>query len=273
MSSLLSRAINLGLREQQRLSDGVRRLRGQDVQRIVFLHIPKCAGSTINAWMRHRLGTARSGRFVHLQDPSLEPDIAKRIEAARRARFVCGHFGRNLFDLVRDGAFAFTFLREPRARLRSHYLYFSDYSDPDWRITADDYLEFLTGQKREFVRARDNVITRMLAAAMEPEDVGGVPRGDWPARAEETLAGMDAIGFQHRFDADFAAIRSRLGLSHHRPAAALNVTRLSRPASAARKAELRIGAAELAAEDACLELDLALYDRWRPKAEAEGGRS
>lgn len=224
---------------------------------------------TVREHIRYRVGTARSGRFVDIADPGASEDWEGDVARAHEARFVSGHFGRVTFDRISAGAFAFTFLREPRARLRSHYRYYSALKDPRWHIEAESYLDFLTRDEPRFVHGRDNMMTRMLGAAYEIDDAARVPREEWSARADETLARMQFIGTQEEFDSDFDALLQRIDMPRRSRVKRRNVTSdMGKTGGNGVPPKLEIGEAELAAEDACLAMDLGLYDRWAMRPES-----
>lgn len=250
-----------GRRLGYRLGELGASLRGAPRPRIIFLHIPKSAGSTVTHYFRQRVGTIRSGRMTYLFDAAPD-DWERRVEAARRARYVAGHFGGCTLERIRNGAFVFTFLREPRARLRSHFKYFSGIGRPEEQLPTRDYLEFLTMDHPLCEQGRDNVMTRQLAAAYSVERARSVARPSWPAMARETLRRMDHVGFQDRFDDDFAALLDRLGLARGDETASVNTTD-GLADRGLQAGSIRLTDAVLAAEDRCLEMDLALWSDLR----------
>lgn len=235
-------------------------------QRLIFLHIPKCAGSSLTSYFRPRLGTAGSGRFKYLFDWRMREDWHDQVAQARQATFVTGHFGADALDEIRKESFSCTFLREPRSRLRSHFKYFSTAEDEaEDHVPTKDYLTFLTSDLPVCLRGADNVIARQLAVAYDIDRAARVPRAAWLDRAQRTLESLDFVGFQESFDADFAALLERL---HLRPPPApprTNVTEDMR--SKAERHELVITQEVLEAEDRCLTLDLELYAFARVRAE------
>jgi hypothetical protein len=91
----------------------------------VFLHIPKCAGSSVNLIFERTIGSSRSGRTVLIDDRIDTPEYAAKVARARTARFVGGHFGFETLEKVRgDDAITFTVLRDPFDRIRSTHGHF-----------------------------------------------------------------------------------------------------------------------------------------------------
>lgn len=264
-SGVARRLATHGLRLGYRLGEASARISGRPRPRIVFLHIPKCAGSTVTDHFRRRVGTIRSGRMVYLFDAQRE-DWERRVQAASRARYVAGHFGGATAARIAGGAFLFTFLRDPRARLRSHFRFFSAIDRPGERLPTRTYLDFLTADDPRCREGRDNVITRQLAVAYALDLADAVPRAEWPARARETLRRIDFVGFQDRLAQDFPALLRRLGLRRPRAVGVVNATaglpqRGIKPAP-----DLDLDDAVLAAEERCLDMDLALWRELRGDA-------
>lgn len=90
-------------------------------RRIVFLHIPKCAGSSVNKHFKANIGSGRSGKAVLLNSMTGSADDPVQVARAKAAPFVGGHFGWRTLEAVRGEAFCFTVIREPVARLQSLY--------------------------------------------------------------------------------------------------------------------------------------------------------
>ncbi len=108
-------------RQRLRLRNQFKRLIGATSQRVVFLHIPKCAGTSLNHHFKSNFGSGQSGNSV-LLDSSLgsafEPG---QLRKAQSAQFVAGHHGWRTLRRVAEGAVTFTVIRDPYERLRSMY--------------------------------------------------------------------------------------------------------------------------------------------------------
>src|SRR6056297_791090 len=64
--------------------------------RVVFLHLPKTAGSSVNAYFKARLGGSWRGQALTVTDAVLSRPGMVRLAA--RARFVGGHFGAGALE-------------------------------------------------------------------------------------------------------------------------------------------------------------------------------
>lgn len=85
----------------------------------LFIHIPKCAGKSVEKCLS-RLGSLR------FRDEPIQPDW-KLISACSRGRIKTMHLSYldhlNLLQLDPDAIFSFAIVRNPYARLVSHYAY------------------------------------------------------------------------------------------------------------------------------------------------------
>lgn len=184
---------------------------------IVFIHVPKTAGSAIRAYIRACLGSNSSGRSVGINDlPFQESPIMERLEAARLAQFVHGHISwESVRRLDRPGAFTFTFLRSPKGRLRSLYTYIL--TRETWREKIEKAglksAADIAASRDPMILARaDNYMVRQFAGSVRDYPVA--PE-DWPRlldRAISNLRSLSFIGFQENFENDFAVVLEKLNL-------------------------------------------------------------
>jgi len=173
-------------------------------RRVVFLHIPKTAGSSVNAYFKGRLGASWYGQAITVTDALMADPAARAL--AGRARFVGGHFGAETLAAIRGAAFAFTVLRDPMERLVSAWRFFQSHRRAELRLPYPTLEAALASGDPRVAAAFDNVIARALGAGVGDDAQAIV------ARAAETLASLDHVAWQVSFDADFAAILAELGL-------------------------------------------------------------
>lgn len=172
---------------------------GRPPPRVVFLHIPKCGGTSVARFFYHRLGHPKYGGSVVL---GANPSEAA-LRQARRAKFVTGHFGWDVLEAVRGDAFAFTVLRDPFARIWSEYR-FARFLKPgkkhhalgERRIGNMSFEEFCTSSDPDILSCTDNVMTRMLGAS----------------QAARNLERLDVVLFVDSLDEGMRSIAKRLGL-------------------------------------------------------------
>lgn len=101
---------------------------------IVYIHVPKCGGSSFGAALRLRYAYSQATIPLNLGDPALsgEARILSDYTArdaflaallARKTRCIAGHVRYNPALHARSGYHFVTLLRDPAARFVSHYRY------------------------------------------------------------------------------------------------------------------------------------------------------
>lgn len=92
---------------------------------IVFMHMAKTAGSSVNRFFADRFG--REACAFHLERHAIE----RRREIAREARFVSGHvYALECLGLAGEDGYAFTVARDPLGQIASHLRWLDRYADP-----------------------------------------------------------------------------------------------------------------------------------------------
>ena len=95
-----------------------------EMRRIIFLHIPKTAGTTVSQVLLADFlpDEVFPPRLVPLQ-------VTYSIEALSRYRLFCGHLDWSDLDCVPGEKFTFTFLRRPLDRIISNYYFWKGLAD------------------------------------------------------------------------------------------------------------------------------------------------
>ncbi|MEL6476132.1 MAG: sulfotransferase family 2 domain-containing protein [Pseudomonadota bacterium] len=240
-------------------------------RRVVFVHLPKTAGSSVHAFFVPKVGGVRFGQAVMLDDNA----PAHRVALARRARYAGGHFGARMLERIGPGAFTFTFLRCPVERLISTWRFTQTHANPALRLPYATLEQALASDDPRVRQAFDNPMTRQLSAAFDLAQASALPRSEWLERSEAALDRFDFVGDCATFAADFAEILDRLALPPPAKTAEANRTddphrrnrdpSLSMPPIPAPAAVSRIAAHFLA-------LDQALYAAWQTRRQEEGTR-
>jgi len=216
------------------------RMRGgqKPPSQIIFIHVPKCAGSSVSHHIKKCCGSSRSGRTVffhdHFSNRALgwEADVA----AGQRANFVAGHFSfETAIELAKGGEFPFifTFLREPYARLKSFYFFLKNvpverraYGMKDVYLHIEDMgpSEFFTSAYAPLRYLLDNFVLRQFAGSLTEFPTTHEQGELMLQNAKLNLAKLDFVGFQEHFDEDFPRLVKRLGLPRVRQVPRSNVT-------------------------------------------------
>ena len=182
------------------MGEALRGLTGETPgRRAVFLHIPKCAGSSVNLVFKRTVGSSRSGRTILIDDRIDEERYNEKIAQARTARFVGGHFGFETLEKVRGtDAFTFTVLRDPFDRVRSTFGHFHTRAKGNPlghkvpMMTIEDYL---ASEDREILQWTDNVIARQLARSHDRGRVAGMGLDEMVEKAKAHLDQIDLVAF------------------------------------------------------------------------------
>jgi len=199
--------------------------KGERPRVVVFLHIPKTAGSSVTRYMMACLGSRHSGHAARLK---YQNDFEEQIEKVDfdRICFYSGHFGWQQANVIADeDRFLFTFLREPRERLLSWCLYLIGTTIKWQRIAGRDGPADLFENSDNSVCMLDNLMVRQLAGDMR--EVPSTERR-WSAlleQAKDNLDRFDYIGFQENFDHDFARVTRMIGLPPVSEPPRINVTK------------------------------------------------
>jgi len=198
--------------------------RGERERLIGFMHIPKTAGTTLNAMLAEQflpeqryevmmrgMNWRVPGRRL-LARPLISFSKLRRLRAAlatrRDVRLLHGHFDLSIRGLFPGDIRLFTFLRDPLERAISHYFHY--------RRRSDDAIHPLAMRSSlvEWVRARglvemDNGQTRRLAGMMNVR-CGALTRAALEL-AKSNLAKFAVVGLTERFDESLLLLHRAFG--------------------------------------------------------------
>lgn len=203
-----------------------------DVPRYVFMHVPKCGGTSVH----HHLTAHFPADAI---SPARQNDILA-VPALRiaQSRLFSGHYDQRAIDIVPGTTkCVFTVLREPRARLVSVYRYLAAHRPGRaayiGSALADiarthDFVGFLKAALRINPAAVDNTYARTFGSVLPVSrwevaadaawlsrygDIGETRWADIVAGAAARLASLQHVGRLETIDADLPAILALCGVS------------------------------------------------------------
>ena len=182
---------------------------------LVFLHIPKTAGTTLRELARQQVG---SGRCLVVDDVSR---VSYRSDSWLAGHeFVAGHFGASIFARLPPGARVFTMLRDPVARVRSQFRYFSELAarDVDFNAYRSRFLgrsieEVLADRLDPFVNSffRDTQAWALVSDHQHHYRHPDAHPDEVLAIARRNLAAMDCFGLVERMADSVRLLNARFG--------------------------------------------------------------
>jgi Galactose-3-O-sulfotransferase len=171
---------------------------------VVFVHIPKTAGTTVSTALELLHGERYRAGGNFFSDPIGCRQIARSLREDTNADVVRGHIPFALRPLFPSTARFVTFLRDPVERTVSHYHYhrlsagwIKRYGD---NMTLDEFLA-ITGH------LTDNLQTRMLSGF----EVDAPASEDMLAQAKQNLKKFDVVGIVEEFDKSVALLHLTYG--------------------------------------------------------------
>lgn len=182
---------------------------------LLFLHIPKAAGTTLSRVAERHTPATRQYRLGGNAQAAIES--FNRLPKAQRARYrlISGHFPFGVHRQIPGPHAYFTVLREPADRVASFYYFVRE--DPGHYLNMD-MTPAQAASLNEFARTTscpivDNGQTRQLAG-----DWGHIPFGQCDRAMLETakrnLESVAVVGLTDRFRATLLLLGQRFGWPH-----------------------------------------------------------
>lgn len=184
-------------------------------QTIIFLHIPKTAGSSLNALLQRNVPVPRIYTIHATTDADRERSVAALCamsdERKRRIRLVHGHIPYGYHRCLPQDVRYMTVLREPVDRIISTYYYIL--RRPDHYLHGElnggvSLLDYVTSDR---YLENDNLQTRLLAGEQVYHNpYGSLGQAEYDL-AREHLDDFAMVGLTERFDESVLLMRELLG--------------------------------------------------------------
>lgn len=230
---------------------------------VVFLHIPKTAGSSFTKIIK---GLYPSDQIYHQMESNALIEHLKSKQ--NQEKLYIGHYYYDVLQHFDHKPTVLTFLREPRNRMLSHYYFYKAQSEksvallPWWdqhivELTRQhSFAEFISLDLPEIDKAFFNLQTRHIANStdFEPPQTES-ERANLLALALGHLKDMEFVGVVERFEESLSLFRHQFGLQAEIQPLAVNVNK-ARPDD---NSEVRVFDQNPVAKKR-VELDMKLYE-------------
>jgi hypothetical protein len=227
-------------------------------KKILFDHLPKCGGSSLNAYLQAHY-PRRKTFSTNGSDSIASADKFKHLSEDKRYGydFIKGHMAHELLDWAHPECLKVTLFRDPVERIISHYHYakatpihYLHSKIHTLGLTLDDYvsLDGLSAELRNWYTTHFSGLT-IAEAEQNPEES--------ISRAVDTVLNRyDLVGFLDNFSSFTEKLREQANLRYPYENGKLNVTADKPPRN-------RIAPSTLSKIEQVNFLDVAFYNRLR----------
>ncbi len=177
----------------------------------LFLHIPKTAGTTLNAVLAANYPPEATVRVYDRESAAAFEGMDE--QAYSRLQLVQGHLFVADFHVLTSRFGVFTFLRDPVERVISEYEFLMRWPEHHLYefmtregVTLRDYA---AGERPEFARRARNLMTHSLCGV-----AAETPEARLEAALENLFERFVCFGTVARFDESLVLLRQALGLEH-----------------------------------------------------------
>lgn len=182
---------------------------------LIFLHIPKTAGTTFNILLEHHYQVSESfSTFPTRMYPSGSLEGFKKLpqEKIDRLSMVTGHMGFGLHERFQWPVTYVTLLRDPIKRVVSHYLHeMRDPTSPTHNIIQAGHMDLKEFARYYAVSEMDNLQTRMIAGNWERSGSGPVDEAMLEQAKINLRKHFSVVGLSSQFDVFYLLFCEEMG--------------------------------------------------------------
>ena len=182
----------------------------KDGSTVVFVHIPKTAGSTINSVLSFQYGHKNSHWYAkQTENSSVEP-VYEELRAMGRldCRLIRGHFSYGVHRRLEWPCRYISFLRDPIQRIKSFYYYAKKCEGMYWGDVSSPYSDILEFVCHSDTRLIDNLQVRYLSGCNP--DVGGCCVEMLELAKQNIERDFLFVGLTERFDESLVVLADML---------------------------------------------------------------
>lgn len=179
---------------------------------IIFLHIPKTAGTTINQILQRQYKPEQIFFLGANAQASIKNYQKLAMEEKQAIRLVAGHTAYGFHRYTPGSSTYFTFLREPVARVASFYHYVKN-SEQHYLNNAvvNEFSGIGPFIKSGITRMVDNGQTRMISGTWLEPEYGAVNSEIFEQAKRNLTQSFDVVGLTERFDATLLLLQESFG--------------------------------------------------------------
>lgn len=182
-------------------------------QTVIFLHIPKTAGTTLHEIFKANYHPAKIYNREFSGDDGASAFINLPVERRAAIRLLWGHFPFGLHQYLPGPFTYFTFLRDPVERVISHYYYLLSHPEMFWipeeirekNLTLHEVLE------REMIVDIKNMYTRLLAGLPYLFPADGYTEQHLQMARQNLQDHFSVVGLVERFDETLLLLQKAYG--------------------------------------------------------------
>lgn len=191
-------------------------------KRIIFLHIHKCGGLTLQRIFRRNFGYSLPRRALHRLYSHLRPKGQNLLEDLKNSqavnRYLMGHFCFGIHKHLPGESQYVTMLRQPVERLKSLYVYSRNNPDAYYYQEAQGipFFDFVDSGR---VLETDNGMVRFLSGDEDPaqtfinrREFGSISKADLEKAIENIENSQMCVGFLEEFDTSLMLFADKLKL-------------------------------------------------------------